>query len=422
MSEAIRAAVKAPEIKKENQVSHVQKGNFNKTVSSPVEQILFLQRTIGNQAVQRLMKSGLIQTKLRIGAPGDVYEQEADRVAEQVMRMSEPQPVASGSPYIQRACPKCENDELNRQPIKEEDEELHRKVKSTETVKPLYAALHIQTMAKSLEGENCSSALGTNKEDEDQLEEKEETSVMGKLGQGMLDQTVGSESIEKCISNTRGGGSSLPGATRRFMESRFGHDFSGVRLHTDSNAAWMAEKLNAEAFTSRNDIYFRQGSFSPHTLAGNRLLAHELTHVVQQRSAATSAKGSTISGKARAGSLDGIIQCYSLKGFPAAEAAAMNSAIPAAISTVKSCSKLSWLGKLNISTALNNRRYDYVEDLGHCGWTFPTSWYIEVGKKAFDRDRCCDLPSTLAHEAAHTEYYTEGMARKMECNCFGCSC
>lgn len=58
--------------------------------SSPLAQILNLQRTIGNQAVQRLFKSGIIQAKLRIGQPGDVYEQEADRVAEQVMRMPEP--------------------------------------------------------------------------------------------------------------------------------------------------------------------------------------------------------------------------------------------------------------------------------------------------------------------------------------------
>ncbi|MCZ7356841.1 MAG: hypothetical protein O8C66_14250 [Candidatus Methanoperedens sp.] len=58
MGEAFKTAVKAPETKKENQVSQVQKGNFCQPLSSPVEQILFLQRTIGNQAVQRLMKSG----------------------------------------------------------------------------------------------------------------------------------------------------------------------------------------------------------------------------------------------------------------------------------------------------------------------------------------------------------------------------
>ena len=100
----------------------------------------------------------------------------------------------------------------------------------------------------------------------------------------------------------------------------------------------------------------------------------------------------------------------------------MRAAVPAAVSKVKSCSKLSWYGKSEIPKALNFVRYDYVPELGACGWTFPASWYIEIGKKAFDPSRCCDLPSTLAHEASHTVLYTESRARKMECDCFGCSC
>ena len=116
------------------------------------------------------------------------------------------------------------------------------------------------------------------------------------------------------------------------------------------------------------------------------------------------------------------IQRYRLNGFPAAEEAKMHAAIPNAISKVKSCSKLSWWGKYIIPPALRRMRYDYVPDLGLCGWTFPASWYIEVGPDAFKQNVCCDLESTLAHEAAHTEWYTEGRARAMECNCFGCSC
>ena len=63
---------------------------FNHSVSSPVDHISFLQRTIGNQAVQGLFKSGIIQAKLRIGQSNDRYEQEADRAAERIMRMPEP--------------------------------------------------------------------------------------------------------------------------------------------------------------------------------------------------------------------------------------------------------------------------------------------------------------------------------------------
>ncbi|MCE8425195.1 MAG: hypothetical protein J5U17_05400, partial [Candidatus Methanoperedens sp.] len=91
MSERVQVAAKKPETKRENRPSQTQKTCPSQSISSPVEQILFLQRTIGNQAVGRLIKSGVLQAKLRIGQPGDIYEQEADRVAEQVMRMPEPQ-------------------------------------------------------------------------------------------------------------------------------------------------------------------------------------------------------------------------------------------------------------------------------------------------------------------------------------------
>lgn len=88
--------------------------------------------------------------------------------------------------------------------------------------------------------------------------------------------------IEMSLIESRGIGCSLPEDTRLFMESRFGVSFEGVRIHTDSNAALMARDLNALAFTSQSDIYFGTGMYSPGTSEGKRLLAHELTHVVQQ--------------------------------------------------------------------------------------------------------------------------------------------
>jgi hypothetical protein len=100
----------------------------------------------------------------------------------------------------------------------------------------------------------------------------------------------------------------------------------------------------------------------------------------------------------------------------------MNAAIPRAISTVRSCSGLSWWGRYVIPPAIARARYDYKEDLGLCGWTFPASWYIEIGKSALEPDACCDLAATIAHEASHTEFYTEARARSMECTCFNCSC
>lgn len=78
-------------------------------------------------------------------------------------------------------------------------------------------------------------------------------------------------------------GQPLDTSTRAFMEPRFGHDFSRVRIHTDEWAATSAHVVSALAYTVGNDVVFAQGQYNPGTLAGKRLLAHELTHVVQQK-------------------------------------------------------------------------------------------------------------------------------------------
>ncbi len=82
-----------------------------------------------------------------------------------------------------------------------------------------------------------------------------------------------------------GGGQSLDSQTRSFMEPRFGHDFSQVKVHTDSQASQSAEAVAARAYTVGGDIAFRSGQYEPGTSEGKRLLAHELTHVVQQGAA-----------------------------------------------------------------------------------------------------------------------------------------
>lgn len=87
MTERVRTTAKKTEAKKEASVSRTRKTDLSRSMNSPADQILFLQRTIGNQAVQRLIRSGASQAKLAIGKIYDIYEQGADRVAEQVLRM-----------------------------------------------------------------------------------------------------------------------------------------------------------------------------------------------------------------------------------------------------------------------------------------------------------------------------------------------
>jgi hypothetical protein len=213
--------------------------------------ILRLQRTIGNQAVLRLLqsnteernavlagtalprfghnfaripvtpsKAGSLQTKLAINEPEDEYEQEADRVAAQVMRMPEPQ--------MQRACP-C--------------------------------------------GGGCPKC-----QEEEMLQRKTAPAVDGVDSWKTLRQP---EAKVNAVSE----GQPLTNEQKAFFEPRFGVDFSSVRVHTDASADTATRAVGAYAYTRGSDIVFREGQYRPHTYAGRQLLAHELTHVVQQGAA-----------------------------------------------------------------------------------------------------------------------------------------
>ena len=236
MSQIAKATTKKPESKIESSVSRAQKTDLSQSMNSPVDQILFLQRTIGNQAVARLIKSGALQAKLAIGKPGDIYEQEADRVAEQVLRTAEPQ--------------------VQRQPEEEEEEEL---------VQPKLVANTEYTIQRQVDEEK--------EEEEEFLQTKELTGHNAEI----------IPDLESRIQTIRGGGEPLPESVRAYFEPRFGYDFSQVRVHADARAAESARAVNARAFTVGQDVMFGAGQYAPGTSGGRRLMAHELAHVVQQR-------------------------------------------------------------------------------------------------------------------------------------------
>ena len=211
-----------------------------------------LQRSIGNRAVQRLIRSPYIQAKLKISTPGDRFEQEADRVADTVMRMSSSprdnvatsisQPQIS---RIQRTCATCEKE-----------------------------AAVVQRA--------CKSCHGGPLEENEPLQREAEDEDSDEMLQGADGQLQASEGAQSQINNLKGGGQPLSPSLRSYFEPRFGQDFSGVRLHTDANGASAARSVNAKAFTLGSDVAFAAGQYSPETNSGKRLLAHELTHVVQQ--------------------------------------------------------------------------------------------------------------------------------------------
>lgn len=160
---------------------------------------------------------GPLQKKLTVNTPGDRYEQEADRVAEQVMRMSD------SDASVQRKCTRCEEDERH----------VRRKAATTDA------------------------------------------------NPGFVPP-----SVHKVLNSP---GQPLDSATRDFFEPRFGHDFSNVRVHTDEAAGESARAVNARAYTVGRDVVFGAGHYRPHTFDGRGLLAHELTHVLQQQATASEA-------------------------------------------------------------------------------------------------------------------------------------
>jgi len=113
--------------------------------------------------------------------------------------------------------------------------------------------------------------------------EKEEEKKIQRSSEASATQT--SSGVEDNLKNLEGKGNVLPEETLMPMSSSFGNDFTGVRIHADSDATRLNKNLNAQAFTHGNDIYFNEGKYDPNSKDGKHLLAHELTHVVQQRSA-----------------------------------------------------------------------------------------------------------------------------------------
>ncbi|MFT4156074.1 DUF4157 domain-containing protein [Parafilimonas sp.] len=164
-----------------------------------------------------------VQPKLSINSPNDMYEQEADAVADRVMRMPDASINNNNSFFkpaiisIQRKCAHCE-------------------------------------------------------EEEKKMQRKEEN------GNGH----AANASTENYIGTLNGKGKSLTQSERSFFEPRMGYDFSNVQLHTNAEANQSAKDINALAYTHGNHIVFGSGRYQPGTESGKRLMAHELTHVVQQ--------------------------------------------------------------------------------------------------------------------------------------------
>jgi hypothetical protein len=111
--------------------------------------------------------------------------------------------------------------------------------------------------------------------------------ALARQGAGILPDGRAHPDVEQTIARTRGGGQPLDASTRETVGGALGDPLSDVRVHTDDTADRLAGSVSARAFTTGSDVYFAKGEYNPGSGDGNRLLAHELSHVVQQRGAPT---------------------------------------------------------------------------------------------------------------------------------------
>ncbi|MEH2027375.1 eCIS core domain-containing protein [Nostoc sp.] len=204
------------------------------------------------------------QAKLSISQPGDIYEQEADSVAQQVMqRMAQP----------------VNRQSIQREALPEEEEELQ--------MKPLeISTLQRQEMPED-EEELQMKSLDNRTLQRQEVPEDEEELQMKPMAQRQAEAGIAAApDLEASINQARGGGQAIADNIREPMEQAFGADFSGVKVHTDGQSDQLNQSIQARAFTTGQDVFFRQGEYNPGSRGGQELLAHELTHVVQQNGGA----------------------------------------------------------------------------------------------------------------------------------------
>ena len=158
---------------------------------------------------------------------------------------------------------------------------VHAQAKATP--EPSFTPVHVRTLQRCGSSHCPPGQCGTGK--------KKKGEGVQRYAAGPAGPTAVPPIVDEVL---RSSGQPLDGATRAYMEPRFGHDFSRVRVHSDARAAESARAVNAVAYTVGRDVVFAAGQYAPGTGQGRSILAHELTHVVQQGS-------DTIRGKLEAG-------------------------------------------------------------------------------------------------------------------------
>ncbi len=208
---------------------------------------------------------------MNVSQPGDPSEMEADRVADSVMRMQD----APSSVFRSAATVSREG---------EEEEEVQAKL--ADGVQPNLSRQAEVAREGEEEEEVATKRLDTVSREvtvaREGAEEEEEVATKRVSRSESADVENGGDVSHIVKQGLSGGGQPLDSASRAFFEPRLGHDLSNIRVHTGTEASASAEQVNARAYAVGGDIAFKSGEYNPGTSAGRHLIAHELTHTVQQ--------------------------------------------------------------------------------------------------------------------------------------------
>ncbi|CAL2106823.1 hypothetical protein T190115A13A_20103 [Tenacibaculum sp. 190524A02b] len=199
-----------------------------------------------------------VQAKLKTRTSKDKYEVEADKMADKVVNKT----TEKGS--VQK-----KEEEVQAKPLAAAITPLIQKKENMEEVQTKNEEETLQTKQE----EEVQKM-----EEEEAVQAQEEEEVQSKLSSQKSSQQPINSQLKK-----GSGGKQMNGNTKNEMESGFGADFSNVKIHTDTNAEQMSSNIGAQAFTHGNDIYFNKGKYEPNSKKGKHLLAHELTHTIQQK-------------------------------------------------------------------------------------------------------------------------------------------
>ncbi|WP_130733223.1 DUF4157 domain-containing protein [Flavobacterium sp. J27] len=217
-----------------------------------------------------------IQKKIKTGTPGDKFEVEADQVASKVVTHSnksggllqakeeevQQKPISDTISQVQKKEMKEE------EPVQKKEEEQVQKKEGEDEVQQKEEEEQVQAKEETVQKKEEEQEVQKKAEEKEEMVQKKSSSVQ--------------PSTQTKLKSTKGGGYAMNKSVLMEMNAAFQADFSEVRIHTDADAIALCQEMGAQAFTNGKDIYFNKGKYNPTSKSGKELLAHELTHTIQQ--------------------------------------------------------------------------------------------------------------------------------------------